>query len=209
MEKFEQNIDQKKYLKELRWESTMREAGIIIDGIGKSIDPNIKETVVGLMVNEYKTTGSCEGHLDRGLPHPWIDLEMSLTDIEKTELEELRNRLVDAQDVKKEADSSDIALWDKFEEKKKLLKDSVSSLLKDFYTHHKPKKDDVELFPLKFGGGFRIQPKGGRGLGKKKWVEFDTYQKSLTQVQIEDNLKAYREEMQDFAQFLKDKFFKQ
>ena len=44
----------------------------IRDRLGMPIDPGIKELVVGLCCWKIETTGSCEGHQDRGLPYPWI-----------------------------------------------------------------------------------------------------------------------------------------
>jgi len=44
------------------------------DGLGLEIDIGIKKTIVILNAIGISTTGSCEGHLDWGLPWPWIDI---------------------------------------------------------------------------------------------------------------------------------------
>jgi hypothetical protein len=44
----------------------------ILDNAGKPIEPGIKETIVGLMANNIVTYQSCEGHMDRGAPYPWV-----------------------------------------------------------------------------------------------------------------------------------------
>ncbi|MCC6520682.1 hypothetical protein IT403_01725 [Candidatus Nomurabacteria bacterium] len=207
IEKFEPTVDQKKYLKELRWESTMKEADIIIDGLGKRIDSGIKETVTALKVNDYETTGSCEGHLDHGLPHPWVDVEMSLTADERKQMKETIDRLILAQNTHKEYDDADLAKRDIFLSKKVLFENKLSDLLEEFYTQHEPKNLDIKLFLLKTHSDVRIQPTFGRGIGKKNWTEFDVQQKRLTELEREENLKLSREEMQAFAQFLKKKFF--
>lgn len=45
------------------------------DGMGCPIDEGILETVVVFNVLGVPTCQSCEGHLDEGLPYPWIDFE--------------------------------------------------------------------------------------------------------------------------------------
>lgn len=207
IEKFETTVDQNKYLKELRWESTMKETDIIIDGLGKRIDSGIKETVTALKVNDYETTGSCEGHLDHGLPHPWLDVEMSLTTDERKQMKELRDRLLHAHNANKQPDNSDLAQRDVFEEKRIAFENTLSNLCEEFYSQHEPKNFDIKLFLLKTPSGFRIQSKYGRGLGKLNWAEFEAHQKTLSSKEKENNLLMAREEMQAFAQFLKKKFF--
>jgi hypothetical protein len=57
------------------WQRKLLEVERITDGLGKRIDEGIKETVVGLILNGFPTTGSCEGHFDRAPAHPWVDIE--------------------------------------------------------------------------------------------------------------------------------------
>ena len=45
----------------------------ITDALGKGIDEKVKGTVYHLNRLGIITISSCEGHLDRGLPHFWID----------------------------------------------------------------------------------------------------------------------------------------
>jgi len=64
---------------ELDWPSTWEEAEDfahhLVDGIGYPIDEGILEAVVALNMIGLHTCQSCEGHLDDGLPYPWIDFE--------------------------------------------------------------------------------------------------------------------------------------
>ena len=46
----------------------------ITDGLNKSIDEGIRDAVAVLRALNLDTTQSCEGHLDRGSPSPYIDL---------------------------------------------------------------------------------------------------------------------------------------
>lgn len=44
------------------------------DGLGLGIDDGIMDTVIALTANGVPTVASCEGHADRGLPFPWVDI---------------------------------------------------------------------------------------------------------------------------------------
>jgi hypothetical protein len=44
------------------------------DSLGKGIDDGIFSTVVSLNLFGFKTEQSCEGHLNRGRPFPWITI---------------------------------------------------------------------------------------------------------------------------------------
>jgi len=57
------------------WEDAEAFARCITDGMGYPIDDGILETVVALNLLGLRTCQSCEGHLDDGLPYPWVDFE--------------------------------------------------------------------------------------------------------------------------------------
>ncbi len=61
--------------KQREWERTLAALDTFADLRGKPIENDIKETVAGLQVHGFPTVGSCEGHADRGLPYPWVDVE--------------------------------------------------------------------------------------------------------------------------------------
>jgi hypothetical protein len=60
------------------WNETVAQFLLVKDRLGKPIDTNIFETVVALNVLGVHTTQSCEGHLDWGLPYPWIDIQADM-----------------------------------------------------------------------------------------------------------------------------------
>jgi len=60
--------------KENIWSSVSQSLDLIRDRLGKPIDPGIKEICIAFTVNDLPTTQSCEGHLDEGLPYPWVDI---------------------------------------------------------------------------------------------------------------------------------------
>jgi len=45
------------------------------DKLGKSVDNRIMPAVIALRISGINTSASCEGHLRRGLPYPWIDID--------------------------------------------------------------------------------------------------------------------------------------
>ena len=53
------------------------------DGLGMPIDSKIKETVIVLNLLGFKTAASCEGHIDWGCPHPWIDFDVYDEEIDR------------------------------------------------------------------------------------------------------------------------------
>jgi len=57
-----------------RLEETRREIDHITDGLNLTIDEGIREAVAVLRALTVATTQSCEGHLDRGSPSPYIDI---------------------------------------------------------------------------------------------------------------------------------------
>lgn len=58
-----------------RLESARREVDSLCDRLGKPLDEKIKELVIGLRCHGIRTIASCQGHLDHGLPYPWVDVE--------------------------------------------------------------------------------------------------------------------------------------
>jgi hypothetical protein len=61
------------------WEAGCAEARSYVDGLGRPIDEGILETVVALNLLGFRSTASCEGHLEHGKPFPWIDFELEGT----------------------------------------------------------------------------------------------------------------------------------
>lgn len=48
-----------------------------VDGLGRPIDKGIRETIVFLWALGFRTSASCEGHLDHGFPYPWVDFSVA------------------------------------------------------------------------------------------------------------------------------------
>lgn len=61
--------------KEILWGQKQQEVDEIADLNGKGIDKDIKESVVAFNMQGLPTSNSCEGHVDRGLPYPFVAVE--------------------------------------------------------------------------------------------------------------------------------------
>ncbi|MCI0564993.1 MAG: hypothetical protein MN733_41530 [Nitrososphaera sp.] len=67
-------LSDRKSIKEAAWERKRHVVNHLADRLGHPVDEGIKETVVALLVYRFPTTASCEGHLDWGLPYPWVEV---------------------------------------------------------------------------------------------------------------------------------------
>lgn len=56
------------------YKEVREEVDTMADNLGMPIDEHIKKIVIALRMYELATDGSCEGHLDHGLPYPWVDM---------------------------------------------------------------------------------------------------------------------------------------
>jgi hypothetical protein len=61
-------------LKEQQWRETLRSLDRIVDKLVMPIDAGIKETITALKCSGFETSGSCEGHVERGIKAPWVDV---------------------------------------------------------------------------------------------------------------------------------------
>ena len=70
--------------KQKHWDEITSKVEGIRDGLGEPVDQGIKETVVALKALGFFTAQSCEGHLDRGVAAPWVDI--GFEEIEKDDI---------------------------------------------------------------------------------------------------------------------------
>lgn len=52
---------------------TRENVGTVVDGLGRHVDRGIREVVGRFNEQGFGTTASCEGHVGRALPYPWLD----------------------------------------------------------------------------------------------------------------------------------------
>lgn len=204
------NLEKLKKLDEIR-----KEVDKITDGLGKPVDKGIKEAVVMFKANGFNTTNSCEGHIDRGRPYAFVDVDyIRLSEYEEKEkltlINELKSKGYKVLEDFKESDKELLSRINEFKNKIKIVKKEVeiklNSLLGMFYSTHKPLSDDYTLKVWEGGSVFEICPQSGAGIGLDDWEKFDLKIKSMSQDEIRDYLKDSKEEMNAFAGFLKDKF---
>lgn len=167
------------------WKKQEKEINEIVDGLSKKIDGGIKESIVALQLLGFTTTASCEGHLDWGLPGPWIDIG-----------EVPKNILRMFQETRKDPSKLD-------EQKKALIQETIQKtvnekarvieLLAEFYQNRKVPFDQMLTLQYKGDSG-RLITQGT-----------DVYQAYDKPTRAE-RLKRYQEEMQAFTEFAKSKF---
>jgi hypothetical protein len=191
----------------------------ITAALGMPMDEGIKEAVIMFNAVGLYTSASCEGHLDHGIPAPWIHIgapnEPKEQFIGENEIyrkvagkynlkigEVRRGYNIEAWDeagreLVKNEETKEYKRWRK--ENKKLLK-KAKKFLEEFYKNRKVEPDiklEIEIFG---NGSFRIH-NGGK------------YYKSVNDLsrkekrEVKKMLKKFREEMNAFTEFLKNKYF--
>ncbi len=171
----EMNTEIIQFEKEIVWEKYKSEVERITDRLGKVIDEGIKETVIALRAIGFPTSQSCEGHTDRGLPYPWVDI--------KTPKESTLWWSAPAPEYEKLQELAILQL------QKKMLE-----FLAEFYEDRQTSFDARLVFEFT-RKSFRVQSIGGRTLPL-----FSTEEQ-------EKKIRLFRKEMNDFARFLKQKYF--
>lgn len=170
--------------KEMLWEQKRKEIDEIKDGLDLGIDEHIKEAVTALNVYEFSTNQSCEGHLDKeehGTTFPWVEIyALQPKDWRKSKGE------------KKEKLEEEWRI-ENLQQQKRMM-----DLFAEFYQDRQTPFDARLTFKnIGAFGGFRIQSFGGEVM------------KLLPLQEKEDKLKLYRKELDNFTQFLKEKFLNQ
>lgn len=61
--------------KEQRWQEMAARVDRITDTLGRSVDEGIKETVLVLNLLAFRATQWCEGHAERDVRSPWVDMK--------------------------------------------------------------------------------------------------------------------------------------
>ena len=193
------------------------------DRLGFPIDEPIKNTVVFLNALKITTNQSCGGHIDRGLPHPYIDIEpknkpqrfineheiieaiaqkyntsIDLIEVEGGTFSGKENiyNIAYKEAFKKWQESGETQEYIDWKLEEKNMFEKVKKLLMEFY-HNRTVDEDVKL---KFEHG-RIHN------GEKRFVipkqEFSTKE----QKRRKKILLKTRKEMKDFTIFLKNKYY--
>lgn len=165
--------------KEIIWAQKLAEVDRIVDKLGKPVDGKIKEPITAFLVNGFVTNGSCEGHIAE-VGEKKHGLPHPWVDVCAPEPEGWK----EDEEKKKE--------WtlENLKQQKRMI-----DLLAQFYESRKT-PFDARLSFSKVGryGNFRVQSFGA-----------ETMQLLSPDEKIAKQ-ELYRKEMDDFAQFLKEKF---
>lgn len=199
--------------KEKHWTHLKSKADRIVDGLGKKIDPGIKESVIALWALGFKTSSSCQGHLDHGRLAPWIDIG------EKIPKRSLKNASIKEKillQTKRFLMIVSLLLLDKFYKglaidlfvprknrkktralEKRNLKEQMRLMkLLDEFNKDRKISDDVRLILEPMGRyGACLISRGAR------------FQPIRSKNEQEEKLKQYKKEMIAFTDFLKKKYF--
>lgn len=192
------NISFEKTQKEQRWKQVATEFNKITDKLGLPIDAGILDTVIALNLFNVNTTQSCEGHIDRAIAAPWVDIQAPETD----ELKQLRVRAkqtwttIDAAQKAGKPDEDLAPLYQNLhrlnaEVKRPQLKEiqKVTRLLAEFYQNRQVPYERILTIH-----GYRLESQG---------VPF---QEIISPEERRKKLLEYQEEMKAFTAFLKNKY---
>lgn len=207
--------------KEIIWENKLREVEEIRDSLDERVDDGIKETVAAFNLNGFPTSGSCEGHVDRGIAAPWVEVSapsqpeerfigekhifQKVADKYGVSLEEVKRGInYDAyvEALKESSNAEETPEYKQWREENKKLMQKAAELLKEFYQERKV-SSSVKLIIDEGGEGeFRVH-NGGK--------DYNLELKKINEKQKEklrQRLLEYQKEMQEFTKFLKEKYFK-
>lgn len=210
--------------KQRRWDEIAKLAGTEWgDSLGKGIDKGIRDVVVSFNVMDIPTSASCEGHVDGGLPYPWVEVEAEGQPEARFEHErEIAERIasergVDIERILRSDDKDGWVQWEKerskqpeteafreWRKKQSALVSIVENLLSEFYANRSVEGDEH----LRCDAG----PESAR---VENGGEEDIPFFRLTDVTEEllkrrkERLERFQKEMHDFGEFLKKKYFEE
>jgi len=205
-------------LTEKRFKEIRQEVDQMTDRLGYSIDPEIKGTVVALNAWELPTSASCEGHMDHGIPVPWVDIKAPNEPRERFEgdiklSEEIAKKYnISPEDVRryihpeayiewvKKSTEEETPEYKEWNLQNKKLRQRAKKSLDEFYKEREEIGEKDRLSIRDWYNGFRICNKGE---GCK------SVPKNLSEQEKEilgERLNIHQKEMQEFASFLKKNY---
>ena len=206
------------------WNQKMKAIEKIEDRLGKPVDEKIKEAVVALWAFDIPTSGSCEGHIEEGLPAPWIDIE-ALNRPEHRFVNEdaiyqtvAQKHNIPLERLKEEDWEGDretlIKLWDelgkqeeteeykKWKEANEALGRRIEELLEEFYRDRNTEVS-MRLNTQIYDAGSIVRLTSGEKDAKPS-KEFSEEERIMASTR----LPQYQSEFEAFKEFLKAKYFR-
>lgn len=186
---------------EHRWEQITLQVNASQDRLGKGIDQGIKDTVIALQAHEINTLQSCEGHLHWGTGAPWVEIGAKVAEKGEQQI----TSLLQALDGVEHQHASPLELEKLEEQLGKLQAETTREnlterrklmfLLQKYYEHrHVPYEQQLVL--QSYGLGRTRLESQGAALQAIEVPEFR-----------QQKLQAYQQEMNAFAQFLRESYF--
>ncbi len=187
----------------LKWKQIEQEVDSITDALGKHIDGGIRDAVIALKANQINTAASCEGHIERRNPSPWIDVEGLDTEESRNAIELLRKieeKIVQTESTDPEADELDNLYSRQHEVYNEAMLPHLHEIEKvihvlDLFYANRSVPVDRRLIINTLGHRGRIESQGSR------------IQSIRSDTDKQKKLDEYKEEMKLFADFLKNMFF--
>jgi hypothetical protein len=183
-----------------RWQETAHDIAHITDPVGNPMDPGIIDMVVALNLLGVTTTGSCEGHLNHGLPAPWVDFHTPGTWAIRRQVNEITARLQHAEEQEMPRNVRDDLMNEYFQLAAEAEKACfygpwlIEQALIAFYQQRHVAHDQQIFIHSDSFGNSRLQNHG------------IDYQALQTPEQRAANLASYQHEIQAFATFLKSDY---
>ncbi len=226
LNKQEVSDSKKKNLKEKQkiWDKKKKDLEKAKDYFGEKIDENIKSAVTAFNLNDLPTSQSCEGHLEKGLPFPWLDVRAPHKPKQRFEnekqifqnvarkygfsYEEVKRSISSEGEIveainqahneakEKASKNQEKEEYKEWRQENKKLEHKIRSLINEFYQNREA-PNDVKIKIGIIGPGNVVRVYSG-----PKTQEKDSDQKNL-----KEKLKRRRKEIKAFSQFLKEKFF--
>lgn len=176
--------------KQEAWNRITDDVDRLRDRLGKSVDREIKQSVVALRALGFTTDSSCEGHVgtEQGIGGPWVDVgEMSREAAERLRVLS-KNRIEGRNDPEIDRLRKEVSL--------KLLQEQARlvKLLDEFYRGRNAPYEQRLIV--------KFRPTTARLISQGAELQ------ALHVLEVQQkNLQAYREEMQAFTDFLRKKYF--
>ncbi|MEI6379037.1 MAG: hypothetical protein WCO55_05235 [Candidatus Falkowbacteria bacterium] len=194
--------------RQVKWDQLTRDIEKTVDSLGYQMDAGIKYPVIALKANDFDTTASCEGHSDHSLPWPWVDVQArasaildqdpAFTELKKKADAARQNEVVLAPEEQLLVDQ----MMTKIKSENEKEYQRLSKYLDEFYQAEYKVDPQTKLYVHKMGANRgRLEPTGAHHR-----IKANEAQLLWATEEKERNLKAYRQEMDRFAEFLKHKF---
>lgn len=192
--------------KQKKWDEIAAEIEGITDKLGKPIERGIKEMVIALNALGFETSGSCEGHI-KGIGEgenkffnmpPWVDLakpgSMKLYWRREAIIEKYGETHEFSEDPEFKILEKELSL------NTKQASNEIKELLQEFYEDRNIPEEE-KLITSPYIGEISLTFQGSPRFGKDKKFQ------SLKKEEFRKKLLKFQAEINEFAEFLKNKYF--